>query len=299
MSLLVVGSIAFDTIHTPHGSAQRVLGGSASYFSVVASHFTQPRLVGVVGHDFPQANIDLFQGRGVDIRGLTKTQGETFFWEGEYHRDMNTRTTKAINLGVFEHFQPVLPGEYKDSKLVFLANSAPETQSKVLDQVDRPELVVADTMDFWINHQREPLARLLPRLDGLMLNDSEAMLLTGETNLVRAGHAVRRMGPKFVILKKGEHGAMLFSEDGVFVVPAFPTEAVVDPTGAGDSFAGGIMASLAADPERKSGRLRRAMAYGTVVASLTVEGFGLDRLRATTREEIDHRLEQYRQMLAF
>lgn len=299
MSLLVVGSIAFDTIHTHHGKAERVLGGSASYFSVVASHFTKTRLVGVVGSDFPQTNIDLFHGRGVDIRGLAKVQGDTFFWEGEYHRDMNTRTTKAINLGVFEHFQPVLPGEFKDSKLVFLANSAPETQSKVLDQVIRPDLVVADTMDFWINQQRESLERLLPRLDGLMLNDSEAMLLTGETNLVRAGHAVRMLGPKFVILKKGEHGAMLFSDDGVFVVPAFPTEAVVDPTGAGDSFAGGFMASLAADLERKPGHLRRAMAYGTVVASLTVEGFGLDRLRTTTRKEIDHRLEQYRQMLAF
>lgn len=298
MSLLVVGSIAFDTIHTPHGSARRVLGGSASYFSVVASHFTRPRLVGVVGNDFPQANIDLFHDRGVDVRGLARIDGDTFFWEGEYHRDMNTRTTKAINLGVFEHFQPTLPGEYKDSKLVFLANSAPETQARVLDQVSQPDLVVADTMDFWINHQREALERLLPRLDGLMLNDSEAVLLTGETNLVRAGQAVRRMGPKFVILKKGEHGAMLFSEDGVFVVPAYPTESVVDPTGAGDSFAGGIMASLATEPDRKPGRLRRAMAYGTVVASLTVEGFGLDRLRSTSREEIDRRLEQYRQMLA-
>jgi len=299
MPLLVVGSIAFDTIHTPHGSAERVLGGSASYFSVVASHFTNPRLVGVVGRDFPQANIDLFTARGVDIRGLTKTDGDTFFWEGEYHRDMNTRTTKAIKLGVFEHFKPELPAEYKDSKFVFLANSSPDTQASVLDQVARPELVVADTMDFWINHHREPLLRLLPRLDGLMLNDSEAMLLTGESNLVRAGHAVRKLGPGFVILKKGEHGAMLFSDDGVFVVPAFPTETVVDPTGAGDSFAGGIMASLAAEPERKAGRLRRAMAYGTVVASLTVEGFGLDRLRITSKQEIDARLDQYRQMLAF
>ena len=299
MSLLVVGSIAFDTIHTPHGSAERVLGGSASYFSVVASHFTTPRLVGVVGNDFPQANIDLFLSRGIDVKGLARVEGSTFFWEGEYHRDMNTRTTKAINLGVFEHFQPVLPEEFRDSRLVFLANSAPETQARVLDQVSSPELVVADTMDFWINHQKDSLLRLLPRLDGLMLNDSEAMLLTGETNLVRAGHAVRKLGPKFVILKKGEHGAMLFSDDGVFVVPAFPTEAVIDPTGAGDSFAGGIMACLAADSDHKPGHLRRAMAYGTVVASLTVEGFGLDRLRTTTRQEIDHRLEQYRQMLAF
>jgi sugar/nucleoside kinase (ribokinase family) len=299
VSLLVVGSIAFDTIHTPHGSAERVLGGSASYFSVVASHFTTPRLVGVVGNDFPQANIDLFLSRGIDVKGLARVEGSTFFWEGEYHRDMNTRTTKAINLGVFEHFQPVLPEEFRDSRLVFLANSAPETQARVLDQVSSPELVVADTMDFWINHQKDSLLRLLPRLDGLMLNDSEAMLLTGESNLVRAGHAVRKLGPKFVILKKGEHGAMLFSDDGVFVVPAFPTEAVIDPTGAGDSFAGGIMACLAADSDHKPGRLRRAMAYGTVVASLTVEGFGLDRLRTTTRQEIDHRLEQYRQMLAF
>ncbi len=299
MSLLVVGSIAFDTIQTPQGRAERVLGGSASYFAVVASHFTQPRLVGVVGDDFPTEHIEIFRKHNIPLDGLDRKPGNTFFWEGEYHQDLNSRTTKAIQLGVFEHFKPVLPASYRDSKYIFLANSSPETQASVLDQVDKAELVVADTMDFWIHSQKESLLALLPKLDGLMLNDSEAMLLSGETNLVRAGHAVRKLGPKFVILKKGEHGAMLFSETGVFVVPAYPTEHVVDPTGAGDSFAGGIMACLAVDGTHLEGRLRRAMAYGTVVASLTVEDFGLARLLRTSRHEIDSRLHAYRGMLNF
>jgi sugar/nucleoside kinase (ribokinase family) len=299
MSLLVVGSIAFDTIQTPRGRAERVLGGSASYFSVVASHFTSPRLVGVVGEDFPDEHINTFKKHNIPLEGLEKKSGNTFFWEGEYHTDLNSRTTKAIQLGVFEHFKPVLPEAYRDSKFVFLANSSPETQAGVLDQITKPELVVADTMDFWIHHQKDALMKLLPRLDGLMLNDSEALLLSGETNLVRAGHAVRAMGPKFVILKKGEHGAMLFSHDGVFVVPAYPTSKVEDPTGAGDSFAGGIMACLAVDGTHLPGRLRRAMAYGTVVASLTVEDFGLRRLINTSRAEIDQRLQAYREMLSF
>jgi sugar/nucleoside kinase (ribokinase family) len=193
----------------------------------------------------------------------------------------------------------VLPKHFVDSKFVFLANSSPIVQGKVLDQVAKPELVLADTMDLWINIQKKELLDLLPRIDGLLLNDSEAMLLTGESNLVRAGHATRKLGPKFVILKKGEHGAMLFSEAGVFVVPAFPTEHVIDPTGAGDSFAGGVMGALASDNDKSPGSLRRAMGYGTVVASLTVEGFGLDRLKAISRREIDQRYSEYRSMLSF
>jgi sugar/nucleoside kinase (ribokinase family) len=202
-------------------------------------------------------------------------------------------------LNVFGDFDPVLPAGYRDSTHVFLANGSPVVQAKVLDQVNRPRLVLADTMDLWISTQHDELTALLPRLDGLLLNNSEAELLTGETNMVRAGHAVRKLGPKFVIVKKGEHGAMLFTDDGVFVVPAYPTAEVVDPTGAGDSFAGGLMGALFEDPTPHPGRLRLAMAYGTVIASFTVEGFGLDRLRQTTRQEIDERLEAYRNMLAF
>lgn len=299
MSLLVVGSVAFDSIETPHGNVDDALGGSASFFSVVASNFTKPRLVGVVGEDFPQEHKELFKSKGVDISGLVTENGKTFRWKGRYHKDMNTRDTLEVHLNVFGSFNPVLPKHFVDSKFVFLANSSPIVQGKVLDQVVKPELVLADTMDLWINIQKKELLDLLPRIDGLLLNDSEAMLLTGESNLVRAGHATRKLGPKFVILKKGEHGAMLFSEAGVFVVPAFPTEHVIDPTGAGDSFAGGVMGALASDNDKSPGSLRRAMGYGTVVASLTVEGFGLDRLKAISRREIDQRYSEYRSMLSF
>src|SRR6516162_5678047 len=269
MSLLVVGSIAFDSIETPKGTVEDALGGSATFFSYSASFFTKPRLVGVVGDDFPDQHRRLFKSRGIDTAGLvTETGGKTFRWKGRYHQDMNTRDTLEVHLNVFGTFDPVLPPAFRDSTHVFLANGSPVLQAKVLDQVRRPGLVLADTMDLWINTQRDALLKLLPRLGGLLVNDSEAQLLTGEKNLVRAGEAVRRLGPKFVILKKGEHGAMLFSADGLFVVPAYPTPNVIDPTGAGDSFAGGIMGSLEADGGPEPGRLRRAMAYGTVVASL-------------------------------
>lgn len=299
MSLLVVGSVAFDSIETPIGSIDDALGGSASFFSVVASNFTKPRLVGVVGEDFPDEHRELFKKRGIDTGGLVTEKGNTFRWKGRYHRDMNTRDTLEVHLNVFGTFNPVLPEHFKDSKFVFLANSSPVVQAKVLDQVKSPEMVLADTMDLWIDTQKEDLLKLLPRLDGLLINDSEAILLTGEPNLVLAGMAIRKLGPKFVILKKGEHGAMLFSQDGVFVVPAFPTELVKDPTGAGDSFAGGIMGALATDPDKTTGRLRRAMAYGTVVASFTVEDFGLNRLKNMSRKEIDDRFALYRKMLSF
>jgi sugar/nucleoside kinase (ribokinase family) len=300
MSLLVVGSIAIDSIETPHRTVDDVLGGSATYFSYAASFFTAPRLVGVVGEDFPDEHRQMLGARGIDTAGLTtQAGGRTFRWKGRYHQDMNIRDTLEVHLNVLGSFDPVLPEAFRDSTHVFLANSTPAVQAKVLDQVRRPKLVVADTMDLWIETQRSDLLALLPRLDGLLLNDSEARLLTKEDNLVRAGAAVRRLGPKFVIVKKGEHGAMLFSHDGVFVVPAFPTTDVVDPTGAGDTFGGGILGYLESDGTSPPGRLRRAMAFGTVLASLTVEGFGLDRLQHTDRGEIDGRLEQYRHMLSF
>ncbi len=299
MPLLVVGSIAFDSIETPHGIVDEALGGSASYFSCAASYFTRPRLVGVVGDDFPDVHRRLFAGRQIDTAGLVTLPGRTFRWKGRYHEDMNTRDTLEVHLNVFGEFDPVLPEHFRDSTHVFLANGSPVLQLRVLEQVTKPKLVLADTMDLWINTQKKDLLALLPRLDGLLLNDSEARQLTGEDNLVKAGHAVRALGPKFVILKKGEHGAMLFAADGIFVVPAFPTPNVLDPTGAGDSFAGGIMGYLVSDGSPPPGRLRRGMAYGTVLASLTVEGFGLDRLQKTDRTEIEHRLEEYRKMMMF
>jgi sugar/nucleoside kinase (ribokinase family) len=298
-ALLVAGSIAFDSIETPNGSVDDALGGSATFFCYAASFFTAPRLVGVVGEDFPTEHRRLFDQRGIDTSGLSTQPGQTFRWKGRYHQDMNTRDTLEVHLNVFATFDPELPERFRDSSHVFLANGSPTLQAKVLDQVRKPRLVLADTMDLWINSQRPDLLKLLPRLDGLFLNDSEAKLLTGDDNLVRAGHAVRRMGPKFVILKKGEHGALLLSQDGSYVLPAYPTENVVDPTGAGDSFAGGILGYLTSDDHPPPGRLRRAMAYGTVVASFTVEGFGLDGLKRAAREEIDRRLENYRTMLSF
>ena len=299
-SLIVVGSVAFDSIETPNGGVDEALGGSATYFSYASSFFTRPRLVGVVGEDFPDEHRELFSSRNIDASGLqTEAGGKTFRWKGRYHHDMNTRDTLEVHLNVFGSFNPVLPEKFRDSSHVFLANGSPVIQARVLDQVKKPALVLADTMDLWISTMHDELMALLPRLDGLFLNDSEALLLTEESNMIKAGQAIRKLGPKFVIIKKGEHGAMLFSDDGVFVVPAFPTSQVVDPTGAGDSFAGGLMGYLCSDDSPPPGRLRRAMAYGTIVASFTVEDFGLNRLKRTERNDIDQRLETYRNMLAF
>src|SRR5205809_1799383 len=236
MPLLVVGSIAFDSIETPTGAVDDVLGGSATFFSYSASFFTTPRLVGVVGEDFPEEHRRLFASRQIDTAGLVKQPGKTFRWKGRYHQDMNTRETLEVHLNVFGTFNPVLPDRFRDSTHVFLANGSPVLQARVLDQIPKPQLVLADTMDLWIETQRDELLALLPRLDGLLINDSEARMLTEEENLVRAGAAVRGLGPKFVIIKKGEHGAMLIADDGVYVMPAYPTAQVIDPTGAGDSF---------------------------------------------------------------
>jgi len=300
VSLLVVGTVAFDDIEAPTGRADNVLGGSATFFSYAASFFTRPRLVAVVGDDFPEEHRRLFDSRQIDLAGLqTVRGGKTFRWKGRYQQDMNSRDTLEVHLNVLADFDPKLPEHYRDSTHVFLANSSPQVQAAVLDQVRRPKFVMADTMDLWISTTHDALMKLLPRLDGLLLNDGEARLLADEDNLIRAGGLVRKMGPKFVIIKKGEHGAMLFSADGVFLLPGYPTAEVIDPTGAGDSFAGGIVGYLDSDDTPPPGRLRRAMAYGTVVASLTVEGFGLDRLRRATREEIEARVEKYRTMLAF
>jgi sugar/nucleoside kinase (ribokinase family) len=299
-SLIVVGSVAFDSIETPTGAVDEALGGSATYFSYASSFFTRPRLVGVVGEDFPDEHRQLLASRDIDTSGLsTEAGGKTFRWKGRYHQDMNARDTLEVHLNVFGSFNPLLPEKFRDSSHVFLANGSPVIQARVLDQIKNPTLVMADTMDLWIRTMHDELMALLPRLDGLFLNDSEALMLTKESNLIKAGQAIRKLGPKFVIIKKGEHGATLFSQDGAFMLPGFPTSQVVDPTGAGDSFAGGLMGYLCSDTSPPPGRLRRAMAYGTIVASFTVEDFGLNRLQRTNRNEIDQRLETYRNMLAF
>jgi len=299
MSLLVVGSIALDTVETADGRMDDALGGSAVYFSYAASFFTPVRLVGVVGGDFPAEHRALLEARQIDTAGLEVAAGETFRWHGRYHRDMNVRDTVSVDLNVFGEFDPKLPASFVDSKFVFLANGSPAVQQRVRQQVTKPTFVVADTMNLWIETTHAGLLELLGHLDALMINDEEARMLTGEDNLVRAGRGILAMGPRACIVKKGEHGAILFSGDEAAVLPAYPVERVVDPTGAGDSFAGGMMGYLASVGTVGSAELKRALAYGTVVASLVVEDFSLGRLQQTTREEIDARLDQYRDMMTF
>jgi sugar/nucleoside kinase (ribokinase family) len=300
MPLLVVGSIALDSVETPHGVVENALGGSATYFSYAASYFTPVRLVGVVGEDFPSEHRELLQKRGIDTLGLVVERGgRTFRWRGKYEGDMNNAETLEVHLNVLGTFNPDLPRSFVDTPFVFLANGSPSMQLKVLRQAAKRTLLVADTMNFWIETQRDELYTLLEEVDGLVLNDGEARLLTEEVNLVRAGQRVLELGPKFVIIKKGEHGALFLREDESFVMPAYPLADVVDPTGAGDSFAGGFMGYLASTGKADPASLKTAMAYGTVVASFTVEDFSLRRLRRTERAEIDRRLADYRTMMSF
>ncbi|HVA47234.1 MAG TPA: PfkB family carbohydrate kinase [Pirellulales bacterium] len=300
MPLLVVGSIALDSVETPTERRDDVLGGSAVYFSYAASYFTPVRLVGVVGEDWPAEHTELLMDRRIDTSGLEVVAGaKTFRWRGKYLPNMNDRETLEVHLNVFGDFNPKLPEAFRGSRYLFLANGSPLLQMRVLDQVPDAQLCVADTMDLWINIQHDELLALLRRLDGIVLNDSEARLLTDDENLVRAGHRVREMGPKFVVIKKGEHGAMFFSRDETYVMPAYPTPHVVDPTGAGDSFAGGMMGYLAECGNFDPRTLKTALAYGTVVASFNVEAFSLERMRQIDRSEIDERLEEYRRMLTF
>ena len=300
MSLLVVGSVAFDSVETTTARRDDVLGGSAVFFSYAAAYFTQVRLVGEVGEDWPAEHTQMLQGRRIDTAGLRVGGGaKTFRWRGKYLPNMNDRETLEVHLNVFENFDPKLSDDNCRSRFLFLANGSPKMQLSVLEQVKNPTLAVCDTMDLWINIQRDELLALLRRIDGIVLNDGEAKLLTGEENLVRAGHAVRKLGPKFVVIKKGEHGAMFFAEHETYVMPAYPTPDVVDPTGAGDSFAGGMMGYLASQGNFEPRTLKEAMAYGTVVASFNVEDFSLDRLQRIERPDIDRRLEQYKRMLSF
>ena len=296
--LLVVGSIAFDSIETPQASRMDVIGGSAVFCSYAASYFTQVQLVGVVGEDWPDSFRSLLAARRIDLRGLKTEPGkETFRWHGRYKPNMNDRETLEVRLNVFGEFDPVVPEGFRDTKFVFLANAVPEVQRKVLRQVRHPEFVMADTMDLWIVEHRAELMKVLGEIHGLVLNDSEAKLLTGDENMVRAGRAVMTMGPRIVIIKKGEHGTLLFTPEETFALPAYPTENVVDPTGAGDSFAGGVMGYLAEHGETSPRGLRQAIAYGTIVASFNVEDFSLDRMRGIEREEIEQRLHTIREML--
>ncbi len=308
MPVLIVGSIALDTVKTPAEEHADLLGGSASYASVSASFFDRAQLVGIVGDDFPKAHVEYFGQRGIDLAGLQQVPGASFRWSGEYMLDMNTRETRSVALNVFEHFTPHLPESYRQTPHVLLANIAPALQSHVLDQMARPRFVVADTMDLWITIARDDLMKLLARVDLLILNDSEAKLLTDEPNLIKAAAMIRDAGPRYVAIKKGEHGCLLFGDPTAgefFSCPAYPLANLHDPTGAGDCFAGGFIGHLAKhDADSAAGSigfdaLRHAVVYGSVLASFNVEAFSLERLRSVTPKDIETRFAEFQRFSRF
>jgi sugar/nucleoside kinase (ribokinase family) len=299
MSVLIVGSTALDSIKTPHAENPRLLGGSASHAAVAASFFGQVKMVGVVGDDFPKKYVALYKKHRIDLTGLQIQDGKTFHWAGEYEVNMNNRRTLLTELGVFEKFTPHLPAAYKQTPFVLLANIAPALQHHVLDQMARPKFIVADTMDLWLNIALADLLRLLKRLDCFVLNDSEAHQLTQEDNVFAAMKKLHRLGPKYVIIKKGSHGSILSGPKGHFICPAYPLPKVVDPTGAGDSFVGGLMGYLSTARGGVDANIRRAMIYGTVVASFCCEGFGLNRTARVKRGDIDKRVVELEQLTRF
>lgn len=298
-SILVVGSVAYDTVETPFGRAERVLGGSASFFAVAASFFVPVSLVGVVGRDFGEEQLAAFRGRPIDLAGLERMEGDTFHWQGKYSYDLNSRETICTELNVFEFFKPRIPESYRRCSHVFLGNIDPLLQREVLDQVARPCVVACDTMNFWISGKPEELRRTLERVDVLLINDAEARQLSGEWNVVKAARAIRAMGPRTLVLKKGEHGVLMFSDHGSFAAPAYPLEQVFDPTGAGDTFAGGFLGYLAASGGEGDAALRRAVVMGSTLASFCVEAFSLDRLLTLARAEIDERFRLFQQLTSF
>jgi len=300
MSLLVTGSIGIDTVETPHGKRDAVIGGSAVYFSYAASFFTHVRLVGAVGDDCPRPLFKVLEGRDIDTSGLEVRKGsKTFRWHGSYIEDMNEAETVKVDLNVLAERAPKIPPHFLDSHYVFLANTHPVLQQEMLASLKSPRLIVADTMNLWIQTEHKELCKLLGQIHGLVLNDGEARLLTEEKNLITAARKVLKMGPKFVVIKKGEHGSLLSSDRGEFVLPAFPAEKVIDPTGAGDSFAGGMMGYLATQGTFSAATIKRALAFGTVLASFTISDFSLAGLQATDRDQIDDRWHEFKQAMSF
>jgi len=299
MSILVVGSVAFDTIETPYGRVEEVLGGSAAYFAVAASYFAPVKLVAVVGEDFPAHERAFLASRDIDLSGLTVGKGRTFRWTGRYHEDMNIRDTLDLQLNVFADFSPELPAGFRDAPFVFLANINPGLQGGVLDQLTRPRLIACDTISHWIEGARSELEALLKKVDMLVINDEEARLLSGERNVVRAARKILSSGPRTLLVKRGEYGVLLFSANSVFAVPAYPLEEVFDPTGAGDSFAGGFLGYLAQSGDLSEAGFRKAIVYGSVVASFVVEDFSLRRLHTLTRDDIERRYRQFVSLTEF
>ncbi len=299
MSVLIVGSTALDSIKTPKSENPRLLGGSASHAAVAASFFSPVKLVGVVGDDFPKRYLQLYQRHGIDLEGLQILPGKTFHWSGEYEANMNNRRTLLTELGVFETFTPTLPSSHQNTPFVLLANIAPSLQHHVLTQMQRPKFVIADTMDLWLNIALPDLLKLIKRLDAFVLNDGEAHQLTKEDNLFAALKKIHRLGPEYVVIKKGSHGSILSSPKGLFLCPAYPLKTVIDPTGAGDSFVGALIGYLSAAKGSIDANIRRAMIYGSVVASFCCEGFGLTRTTRVTRAQINQRVAELEKLTRF
>jgi sugar/nucleoside kinase (ribokinase family) len=299
MSVLVVGSVALDSVETPFGKADDVLGGSANFFSASASHLTKVSVVGVIGSDYPVEKLEPLKARGVDYSGLEKAEGDSFRWRARYRHDLNSAETLETHLGVFSRFSPKIPEKLRSSQYVFLGNIDPRLQLDVLSQVKKPKLIACDTMNFWIQSRRPDLLELLGRVDLVTLNDAEARQLTEKANLVQAAQWIMARGPRHVIIKKGEHGAFMFTEKSIFFAPAYPLESVFDPTGAGDAFAGGFIGYLAATDDLSEANMRRAVIFGSVMGSFAVEKFSIERLMTVTRAEIDQRMRDMRRLVAF
>jgi len=299
MSLVVVGSVAYDSIETPLGSREDMLGGSGTFFSIAASSFTKTSIVAVIGEDFRKEDYELLEGHGIDLSGLIRAPGKTFRWGGRYHEDMNGRDTLFTELNVFETFQPVLSASQRDASFVFLGNILPKLQDHVLEQVKSPRFVAADTMNLWISTAKDDLCEVLRRVDALFVNDEEARQLTGKRSVVLAAKEIQAMGPAMVIIKRGEHGAIVFNEDDVFYAPAYPLERVVDPTGAGDTFAGAFVGYLEATGDLSAENVRKAAIVGSLMASFCVEGYGVDRLRGIDRVAIRERFQAFSELTRF
>ncbi len=293
MGVLVVGSIALDDIETPFGKREGILGGSASYFSIAASNFTEVKIVAVVGEDFPDVHLKMLKSYNIDLQGVKKAPGKTFRWRGKYGYDLNEPITLGTYLNVFETFEPLIPDDYSQEEYVFLANIDPELQLNVLDQVTAPKLVALDTMNYWIENKPVELKKVLERVNVLIVNDSETRELAKEPRITRAARIVMDMGPEVLIVKRGEYGALLFSKDGIFWAPSYPLEEVVDPTGAGDSFAGGFMGYIAGNDIQDAAGFKRAVVHGSVIASFTVEDFSVDRLTLLKPAEIETRYQAF------
>jgi len=299
MSLVIVGSLAFDTIETPTERRERIVGGSGTYASLAASFFTEPKVISVVGKDFPSGILEFMKGRGVDLQGLEIREGKTFFWEGRYGADPNQRTTLRTDVNVFEDFKPQLNDAYRKADIFFLGNIDPDLQEDILAQVENPKMVAMDTIALWIETKGDTLLKTLEKVDVFFANDEEIKMLTGEMNLIKAGKKLLRFGPDLVVAKKGEHGAFIFSRDMVFNVPAFPCEDVVDPTGAGDSFAGGFLGYLDREGSMKNDDFRRAAVFGSVIASFVIEDFGIERLKTLSDKDIENRYNAFRNLVSF